>query len=102
MMTVPLAASPLRIKQASMTALKIGVGAPSHAGRKNCWRDKLNYDLFLRFSVDEPADGISGERYMTICGYKANGERQSCPSEDRYPWLGDHCGGNTPCEDCDN
>merc|ERR1712244_20977 len=55
-----------------------------------------------KFSVDEPADGISGERYMTICGYKANGERQSCPPEDRYPWLGDHCGGNTPCYDCDN
>jgi len=55
-----------------------------------------------KFAVDEPDEKppISGERYMTICGYKANGERQSCPPEDRYPWLGDHCGGNTPCEDC--
>merc|ERR1712212_505583 len=57
-----------------------------------------------KFSVDEPDEKppISGERYMTICGYKGNGERQSCPPEDRYPWLGDHCGGNTPCEDCAN
>jgi len=55
-----------------------------------------------KFQVDEPDEKppISGERYMTICGYKANGERQSCPPEDRYPWLGDHCGGNTPCADC--
>merc|ERR1711872_1150847 len=45
-----------------------------------------------KFQVDEPDEKppISGERYMTICGYKANGEGQSCPPEDRYPWLGDH------------
>jgi len=53
-----------------------------------------------KFAVDEPDDNISGERYMTICGYKANGERQNCPAEDHYPWLGDPCGGNSPCEDC--
>jgi len=55
-----------------------------------------------RFIVDEPDDGISGERYMSICGYKANGDRQNCPAEDQYPWLGEenHCGGNTPCDDC--
>ena len=56
----------------------------------------------LRFNVDEPDDGISGERYMAICKYKSNGERQNCPPEDSYPWLGEenHCGGNTPCDDC--
>lgn len=56
----------------------------------------------FRFIVDEPDDGISGERYMSICGYKANGDRQNCPAEDQYPWLGEenHCGGNTPCDDC--
>jgi len=55
-----------------------------------------------RFTVDLPDDQIQGERYMTICSYKANGERQNCPQEDRYPWLGEenHCGGNTPCADC--
>jgi len=37
------------------------------------------------------------ERYMPICGRKADGSRQSCPPMDRYPWLGDPCGGNTPC-----
>merc|ERR1712223_899560 len=38
------------------------------------------------------------ERYMHICGRKVDGSRQNCPDEDRYPWLRDPCGGNTPCE----
>jgi len=38
------------------------------------------------------------ERYMSICGRRADGSRQSCPPADRYPWLGDPCAGNTPCE----
>jgi len=53
-----------------------------------------------RFEAHLPEDGIDGERYMTICRRKADLSLQSCPSEDNYPWLGDHCGGNVPCIDC--
>jgi len=58
-----------------------------------------------RFDVDIPEDGINMERYMKICSHKAaldgsDGGTQNCPEPDRYPWLGDHCGGNEPCQDC--
>merc|ERR1712142_1437473 len=53
-----------------------------------------------KFDVHLPDEGIDGERYMTICKKKQDGSIQSCPPSDRYPWLEDHCGGNTPCKDC--
>ena len=53
-----------------------------------------------RFNVDIPEDGIQGGRYMAICKRKADGTIQNCPGEDHYPWLVDHCGGNSPCKDC--
>jgi len=53
-----------------------------------------------RFNTDIPEDGIQGERYMAICKRKADATIQNCPGEDSYPWLGDHCGGNSPCKDC--
>jgi len=51
------------------------------------------------FEVDIPSDNIHETRYMTICKQSPGG-RQTCPDEDRYPWLNDPCGGNEPCEDC--
>jgi len=54
-----------------------------------------------KFSAHFPDDGIDGERYMNICRRKNDHGQQSCPPEDRYPWLDDHCGGNTPCADCE-
>ena len=88
-----------------MTAPRIGVGMLRPASKELLLLHEMKiFSIYFRFSVDEPDEKppISGERYMTICGYKANGERQSCPPEDRYPWLGDHCGGNTPCQDCED
>jgi len=35
------------------------------------------------------------ERYMHICGKTYENQRQVCPPN--YPWLGDPCGGNYPC-----
>lgn len=55
-----------------------------------------------RFNVTLPADGIDGERYMTICKRKIDMSRQECPQPTKYPWLEDHCGGNTPCKDCES
>jgi len=45
----------------------------------------------------ENTDIHDSERYMHICGKKADGSRQKCPDEARYPWLKDPCGGNLPC-----
>jgi len=58
-----------------------------------------------RFDVDIVEDNVHMERYMKICTHKAmpdgsDGGQQNCPDPNRYPWLGDHCGGNEPCADC--
>jgi len=42
--------------------------------------------------LEIPVDNIYGERIMKICTNTVQGDRQGCP--DRYPWLGDPCGGN--------
>jgi len=54
-----------------------------------------------KFDAHFPDDGIDGERYMNICRRKNNHDLQSCPTPDNYPWLGNHCGGNNPCNDCE-
>jgi hypothetical protein len=61
--------------------------------------------------VTLPADHIQdSERYLKICTYNSNGERQNCPNEKYYPWLeGSYpdvpdmntCSGNQPCRDCE-
>lgn len=42
--------------------------------------------------LEFPVDNLYGERNMKICTSTLDGELQSCP--ERYPWLGDPCGGN--------
>merc|ERR1712012_557572 len=59
--------------------------------------------ISCKFEVDIPSDHISEQRYMKICKYVSEGDSntpQICPEEDQYPWLGNNCGGNTPCNDC--
>jgi len=57
-----------------------------------------------RFPKVNNIDIDGQERYMTICSYKPDGKRQTCPEEDKYPWLEtdttNACGGNQPCADC--
>ena len=72
----------------------IEAGTGKYAGSKCVGAQACKFDVHL------PDEGIDGERYMTICKRKQDGGIQSCPPADRYPWLGDHCGGNTPCKDC--
>eukprot|EP00088_Acartia_fossae_P005651 TRINITY_DN12551_c0_g1_i1.p1 TRINITY_DN12551_c0_g1~~TRINITY_DN12551_c0_g1_i1.p1 ORF type:complete len:434 (+),score=86.22 TRINITY_DN12551_c0_g1_i1:28-1329(+) len=43
--------------------------------------------------IPEIPDGE--ERYMKICGKTAGSFSQNCPSQ--YPWIGNPCGGNQPC-----
>jgi len=72
----------------------IEAGTGKYAGNKCGGAQACKFDVHL------PDEGIDGERYMTICKKKQDGSIQSCPPSDRYPWLEDHCGGNTPCKDC--
>ena len=56
-------------------------------------------------NVTLPEDNVfSNERYMTICSYNSEGNRQNCPNPETYPWLETEqvnpCGGNMPCKDC--
>jgi len=48
------------------------------------------------FHVSDNPDIPDGqERYMHICAVTYDAQRQTCPPV--YPWLGDPCGGNYPC-----
>merc|ERR1712112_506632 len=56
-------------------------------------------------NVTLPLENIyNQERYMTICSLKPGGGKQTCPEENKYPWLEtvdtNACGGNVPCADC--
>jgi len=69
-------------------------------GKNRCGPSKA-----CKFNVTLPEDGVfAQERYMTICSYKSDGNKQNCPEEDKYPWLEtdnvNACGGNVPCADC--
>jgi len=81
----------------------------NQTGKYDKFKFRCGNPISCRFNVTLPDDNINGEeRYMKICSHKANPdgsdmtERQNCPDEFRYPWLGEenHCGGNYPCNDC--
>jgi len=72
-------------------------------GKYDSGKNRCGPKKSCRFpKVNEPADGIlNQERYMAMCSYNGNeGDRQNCPDEERYPWLGDPCSNNLPCGDC--
>jgi len=71
----------------------------AQSGKYSEW--KCGGGQSCRFEANFPEDGINGERYMNICRRKNDHGLQSCPSSDNYPWLGNHCGGNVPCNDCE-
>ena len=54
-------------------------------------------DNVFRFSNVNDDDHHNAERYMRICPNTLDNNIQACP--DVYPWLGNPCGGNSPCLD---
>jgi len=60
---------------------------------RDCGRRPLN----CKFSDVNDDDHHNAERYMKICPNTLDNNIQACP--DVYPWLGNPCGGNSPCLD---
>jgi len=66
-------------------------GIEQYADRKN---HECNAAKPCQYQVENEDIGPE-ERYMHICGKTYENQRQVCPPN--YPWLGDPCGGNYPC-----
>jgi len=61
--------------------------------KQDCGRRPIS----CRFGNVTNEDIHGQERYMKICQMTLGRSIQSCP--ETYPWLGNPCGGNSPCQD---